>query len=107
MFHKLGSIIPDLKQGMQLTHDRRRAAAQFEQLWGVEGIEDLLDTDYASSILSCDEDALSDDSKEWHKDADVGQGANMARGKKWRTKKVCTHLGLFEPVIWLANATHT
>ena len=82
-------------QVVQLTHDRRRAAAQFEQLWGAEGVDDLLDTDYASSILSCDEDDLSEDSKNRRRDTQVGQGANMARGKKWRMKKVGTHRGLF------------
>ena len=63
MFHKL-ELIAGLKQSTQLTHDRRCAAVQFEQLWGVEGVENLLDTDYALSIISCNEETLSDGSKD-------------------------------------------
>jgi hypothetical protein len=85
-------LIHDLKHVFQLTHERRRAAVEFERLWGYKGVEDLLDTDYASSILSYDEEGLSDDSKQRRWDAEVGQGAKMVRGKTWRTKRVSTYL---------------
>ena len=72
----------------QITQDRRKAAAEFERVWGYKGVEGMLDTDYASSILSLDKETISNDSKERWRKVEAGKGANMVRGKTWRTKKV-------------------
>jgi hypothetical protein len=85
-------LIHDLKPVVQLTHERRRAAVEFERLWGYKGVGDLLDTDYASSILSYSESKLSDDAKQRRRGAEVGQAAKMVRGKMWRTKRVRSYL---------------
>lgn len=72
--------------------ERRKAAVEFECLWGYKGAEGMLDTDYASSIISMDDDDISDDSKQRRRNAEAGKGANMVRGKTWRSKRVSAHL---------------
>jgi hypothetical protein len=48
----------------------------------------MLDTDYASSVISVAEADISEDSKKRRQNAEAGKGANMVRGKAWRTKRV-------------------
>ena len=73
--------------------ERRKAAILFENSWGFAGADALLDTDYASSIVSVDEAKISEDTKSRRQKAEAGKGANMVRGKAWRTKRV-SHLWL-------------
>jgi hypothetical protein len=68
--------------------ERRKASTEFERVWGYKGVEGMLDTDYASSIISVDEENLSEDSRERRKKVEAGKGANMVRGKRWRSKRV-------------------
>lgn len=72
----------------QITQDHHKAAAEFERVWGYKGVEGMLDMDYASSILSLDEETISDGSKERRRKVEARKGANMVRGKTWHTKKV-------------------
>jgi len=58
-----------------------KAAAEFERLWGYKGAEGMLNTDYASSIISVDNDEISDDSKQRRRNAEAGKGANMVQGR--------------------------
>jgi hypothetical protein len=75
---------------VQLMHERRKGAVEFERRWGYKVVDGMLDTDYASSILSVDEEDLSEDSKDRRRRVEAGKGANMSRGKAWRSKRVRT-----------------
>ncbi|KAF8887305.1 hypothetical protein BD779DRAFT_1672763 [Infundibulicybe gibba] len=75
-----------------ITHDRRTAAPIFEREWGCPGAVGLLDTDYASSFHSVDEDELSDATKTQRTNQRAGEGAHMVIGRAWRSKKVLDHI---------------
>jgi hypothetical protein len=47
----------------------------------------MLDTDYASSVLSLDEALVSDDTKERRWKVEAGIGANWSEGKNGRQKE--------------------
>ena len=72
----------------QVMQERRKAAVEFKRHWGYAGVEAMLDTDYASSVISVAESDISEDSKKRRQLAEAGKGANMVRGKTWRTKRV-------------------
>ncbi|KZT18075.1 hypothetical protein NEOLEDRAFT_1152809 [Neolentinus lepideus HHB14362 ss-1] len=69
-----------------VTAERREAAAFFDARFKVEGSIALLDTDFASSRHSCDEDELSESIRERRRDQDAGQGSWMIVSRSWRRK---------------------
>ena len=67
---------------------RREAIEEFEKLYEVEGVAAVIDTDFGSEYLSCVEENLSDDSKRRHQVQNIGKGARMAIGLRWRSPDV-------------------
>lgn len=63
-------------------------ANEFERVWKFKGIEGMLDTDYASNVVSLNESDISDDTMRRRRLTEAGKGANMVRGKTWRSKTV-------------------
>lgn len=66
----------------------REAIEEFEKLYEVEGVAAMIDTDFGSEYLSCMEENLSDDSKRRRQDQNIGKGAQMAIGLRWRSLDV-------------------
>jgi hypothetical protein len=48
----------------------------------------MIDTDFATDVLSYDEDDLSEDTLSWRAKSGAGKGANMAVGLEWRSVDV-------------------
>ncbi|KAG1854602.1 hypothetical protein F4604DRAFT_1932666 [Suillus subluteus] len=67
-----------------VTKIRRKAALQYEKETGNKDAIAMIDTDYASETLTCDEATLSDDSKMRRQDAGVGKAAKKVIGFQWR-----------------------
>ncbi|KAG2335834.1 hypothetical protein BDR05DRAFT_1006408 [Suillus weaverae] len=68
------------------TNRRRKAAKAYENETGIQGVMAILDTDFASDILSYASDQeLSEDMLERRKEAGVGEGADMVAGLQWRS----------------------
>jgi len=67
---------------------RREAIEEFEKLYEVEGVAAVIDTDFGSEYLSCVEENLSDDSKRRRQVQNIGKGARMAIGLRWRSPDV-------------------
>ncbi|KAG1846973.1 hypothetical protein DFJ58DRAFT_730303 [Suillus subalutaceus] len=63
----------------------QKAAIKFEEETGNHGAVAIIDTDFASDILSCGESDLSDDSKMRRQEAEVGKTANRVVGFQWRS----------------------
>ncbi|KAG1774331.1 hypothetical protein EV702DRAFT_1200579 [Suillus placidus] len=68
-----------------VTKSRRATAVIYEKETGREGVVAMIDTDFASDVLSYSEDDLSEDTlTRWAKSG-AGNSANMVVGLEWRS----------------------
>ncbi|KAG1856142.1 hypothetical protein F4604DRAFT_1590447, partial [Suillus subluteus] len=66
-----------------VTSHHRKAIPEFERTYGYQGSAALIDTDYGSDILSCDENNLSADTEKHCKDQNQGKGSWRVVGLEW------------------------
>ncbi|KAG0693067.1 hypothetical protein DFH29DRAFT_1084401 [Suillus ampliporus] len=71
---------------------RRKAALQYEKETGHKDAIAMIDTDFASETLTCDEATLSNDSKMRRQEAGVGKAAKKAVGFQWQSVDYVTFL---------------
>lgn len=71
-----------------MTKSRRQAALKYESQSGNKGALAIVDTDFASEVLSYSESELSANTIQRRKKADVGKTANLVRGYQWRSVDV-------------------
>jgi hypothetical protein len=66
-----------------VTKIRHKAALQYEKETGNKDAIAMINTDYASETLTCDEATLLDDSKMWWQEAGVGKVAKKVIRFQW------------------------
>ncbi|KAG1722491.1 uncharacterized protein EDB91DRAFT_1256047 [Suillus paluster] len=87
--HKLEKVKEHKDHGHHRSHhqnvtkSRQKAAIKFEEETGSHGAVAMIDTNFASDILSCSESDLSDDSKMCQQEVGVGKTANRVVGFQW------------------------
>lgn len=72
----------------QVTKSRCATAVIYEKETGREGAVAMIDTDFASDILSYSEDDLSEDTLTRRTKSGAGNSANMVVGLEWRSSNV-------------------
>lgn len=72
----------------KVTKSRRATAVIYEKETGREGAVAMIDTDFASDILSYSEDDLSEDELTRRTKSGAGNSANMVVGLEWRSSDV-------------------
>ena len=75
----------------------------FEDLFEVQGVDALINTDFGSDYLTCVEETLSDDSKIRRREQDVGKGARIAVGLRWRSVDVSHGIQIINTRLYLIN----
>ncbi|KAI6034174.1 hypothetical protein BKA83DRAFT_4539007 [Pisolithus microcarpus] len=64
---------------------RRKAALQYEGQTGHQAAAAVIDTDFGSDILTCNDGEVSDDTLQRRKQTEAGQSANKVIGHAWRS----------------------
>ncbi|KAI6029295.1 hypothetical protein BKA83DRAFT_4489251 [Pisolithus microcarpus] len=64
---------------------QRKAALQYEGQTGHQAAATVIDTDFGSDILTCNDGEVSDDTLQRRKQTEAGQSANKVIGHAWRS----------------------
>ncbi|KAJ7126602.1 hypothetical protein C8R43DRAFT_1134927 [Mycena crocata] len=90
-----------------VTAARRNVVDEFQEHFNVEGAGALLDTDFASSVISLDEKDISDATKTRRKERGGRAGDWMVCGKNWQRKKYVRFLRELDRFIVLKETAKT
>ena len=63
----------------------RKAAEQFEKESGLKGTLAMIDTDFCSDNVTCDEETLNQDLRDRRNKMGFGRGTRMTLGIRWRS----------------------
>jgi hypothetical protein len=88
-------------QNHQVTKSCCAAAVTFEKETGNVGAVTMIDTDFASDVLSYSEDDLSEDTLNRRMKSGAGNSANMVMGLEWQS--VDLHMSLILVVVLLTE----
>ena len=82
-------IFPSLfPEHLQTATSCRKAAKQFEKDTSLTGTQAMIDTDFCSDNLTCDEDDLDTELRDCQNQMGFGKGSEMRIGLWWRSINV-------------------
>ncbi|KAJ7873693.1 hypothetical protein B0H13DRAFT_2348926 [Mycena leptocephala] len=96
-----------LQARREVTKARRDVVAEFEEIYDVKGAAALLDTDFASSLVSLGESDISDTTRAQRKKQGGRKGDWMVCGKAWHRKSYVRFLRELDRLIALKLAAAT